>query len=111
MENEFYRPFRFVRGITADPYVCDLQVDVATPGYVLPRRVTVDVNNNRYVNIAAGDQCNAPMWQLSTFGLNAPTTEVGKQNIIRSWDYFSSILGQDINEEKYLGNILSICKW
>jgi Zn-dependent metalloprotease len=24
----------YVRGITADPFVCDLQIDVATPGYV-----------------------------------------------------------------------------
>ena len=46
----------FVRGITADPFVCDLQVDIATPGYVLPAGVTVDVNNNRYVNISAGDR-------------------------------------------------------
>lgn len=94
----------FVRGITADPFVCDLQVDIATPGYVLPAGVTVDVNNNRYVNISAGDRV-MPLCGVNTFGLNAPTTEVGKQNIIRSWDYFSSILGQDINEEKYLGNI------
>jgi hypothetical protein len=46
-----------------------------------------------------------PLCGVGTFGLNASTTEVGKRNIIRSWDYFSSVLGQDINEEKYLGNI------
>ena len=94
----------FVRGITADPFVCDLQVDIATPGYVLPTGVSVDVNNNRYVNISAGSQ-SMPLCGVGTFGLNASTTEVGKRNIIRSWDYFSSVLGQDINEEKYLGNI------
>ena len=44
----------FVRGITADPFVCDLQVDVATPGYVLPPGVTMDINKNQYVNISAG---------------------------------------------------------
>lgn len=94
----------FVRGITADPFVCDLQVDIATPGYVLPTGVSVDVNNNRYVNISAGSQ-SMPLCGVGTFGLNASTTEVAKRNIIRSWDYFSSVLGQDINEEKYLGNI------
>ena len=94
----------FVRGITADPFVCDLQVDVATPGYVLPPGVTMDINNNRYVNIAAGGQ-GMPLCGISTFGLNGPNTEVGKLNIIKTWDYFSSVLGQDINEEKYLGNI------
>ena len=94
----------FVRGITADPLVCDLQVDVATAGYVLPPGVTMDVNNNRYVNIAAGGQ-GMPLCGVNTFGLNTSTTEVGKVNIVRTWDYFSTVLGQDINEEKYLGNI------
>ena len=94
----------FVRGITADPFVCDLQIDVATPGYVLPPGVTMDTSNNRYVNISAGGQ-GLPLCGASTFGLNAPNAEVGKTNIIRTWDYFSSVLGQDINEEKYLGNI------
>jgi Zn-dependent metalloprotease len=97
----------FVRGITADPLVCDLQIDVATPGYVPPAGVTVDVNNKRFVNIASGAQ-GMPLCGVSTFGLNAPNTEVGKQNIIRTWDYFSSVLGQDINEEKYLGNIAPV---
>jgi len=94
----------FVRGITADPLVCDLQIDIVTPGYVLPPGVTMDINNNRYVNIASGGQ-GMPLCGVNTFGLNGPNTAVGKQNIIRTWDYFSSVLGQDINEEKYLGNI------
>lgn len=94
----------FIRGITADPLVCDLQIDVATPGYVLPAGVTMDVSNNRYVNIAVGGQ-GMPLCGVNTFGLNGPNTVVGKQNIIRTWDYFSTVLGQDINEEKYLGNV------
>lgn len=102
--NQVLSTLPFVRGITAEPFVCDLQVDIATPGYVLPAGVSVDVNNNRYVNISAGGQ-NMPLCGVGTFGLNAPSTEVGKQNIIRTWDYFNSVLGQDINEEKYLGNI------
>jgi hypothetical protein len=94
----------FLRGISADPFVCDLQVDVATPGYVLPPGVAIDASNNRYVNIASGGQ-GMPLCGVNTFGLNTPNTEVGKVNIVRTWDYFSTVLGQDINEEKYLGNI------
>ena len=93
----------FLRGITADPFVCDLQIDGATSGYVLPAGVMVDINNNRFVNIAGGGQA-LPLCGPNN-GLNSPNTEIGKQNIVRTWDYFSSVLGQDINEEKYLGNI------
>lgn len=97
----------FVRGITADPFVCDLQIDVSTPGYVLPPGVIRDSSNNRYVNISTAGQ-GMPLCGVSTFGLNGTNTEVGKQNIVRTWDYFSTVLGQDINEEKYLGNIAPI---
>ena len=94
----------FVRNITADPFVCDLQIDRTTPGYVPPSSVTIDGNGNRYVNLTPSEQ-GMPLCGLNTFGLNAPNAEVGKLNIIRTWDYFNSVLGQDINEEKYLGNI------
>ncbi len=97
----------FVRKITADPFVCDLQIDSATPGYVPPTGVTIDGNGNRYVNITPSAQ-GMPLCGVNTFGLNAPNAEVGKLNIIRTWDYFSSVLGQDINEEKYLGNIAPV---
>jgi Zn-dependent metalloprotease len=94
----------FVRGINTEPFVCDLQVDVATPGYVLPPGVTMDVNNNRYVNIAPGGQ-GMPLCGASTFGRAVASTEVAAAGIRRSWNYFSSVLGQDINEERFLGNI------
>lgn len=94
----------FVRGINTEPFVCDLQIDVATAGYVLPPGVTMDVNNNRYVNIAAGGQ-GMPLCGLNTFGRAVASTEVAAEGIRRSWNYFSSVLGQDINEERYLGNI------
>ena len=94
----------FVRGITAEPLVCDLQVDVATPGYVLPPGVTSDTNNKRYVNVTSSGQ-GMPLCGVNTSGLNGPNTEVGKLNISRTWDYFNSVLGQDINEERYLGNV------
>ena len=96
----------FVRGITEDPFVCDLQIEM-TLGYVPPVGVTVANNGDRYLNIASGGQ-GMPMCGLNTPGLNAPNATVGKLNIERTWDYFSSVLGQDINEEKYLGNIAPV---
>lgn len=94
----------FVRGITADPFVCDLQVDMSTPGYVLPPGVTADINRNRYVNVSLASQ-GLPLCGVNTSGLGVSSTDAGKQNIIRTWDYFNSVLGIDINEEEYLGNI------
>jgi len=96
----------FVRGITEDPFVCDLQIEM-TPGYAPPVGVTVANNGDRYVNIASGGQ-GMPLCGINTPGLNAPNTTVGKLNVVRTWDYFSSVLGQDINEEKYLGNIAPV---
>ena len=94
----------YVRGITADPFVCDLQIDVATPGYVLPTGVTSDSSNIRYLNISSSSQ-GIPLCGINTSGMGAPATAIGKTNIVRAWDFFNTVLGQDINEEKYLGNI------
>ena len=94
----------YIRGINTEPFVCDLQVDAATAGYVLPPGVTMDVNNNRYVNIAAGGQ-GMPLCGVNTFGRAVAGTEVAAEGIRRSWNYFFNVLGQDINEERYLGNI------
>ena len=94
----------YVRGINTEPFVCDLQVDPATAGYVLPPGVTMDVNNYRYVNIAAGGQ-GMPLCGANTFGRAVAGTEVAAEGIRRSWNYFFNVLGQDINEERYLGNI------
>ncbi len=94
----------FVRGITADPFVCDLQVDMSTPGYALPTGVTADINRNRYVNVSLASQ-GLPLCGVNTSGLGVPSTDTAKQNIIRTWNYFDSVLGIDINEEQYLGNI------
>ena len=93
----------FVRHISAEPFVCDLQVDM-TPGYVPPTGVTSDTSGNRFVNVSSSSQ-SLPLCGVNTSGQGVTTTEVGKQNINKTWDYFSSVLGQDINEEKYLGNI------
>jgi Zn-dependent metalloprotease len=92
----------FVRHISAEPFVCDLQVDM-TPGYVPPTGVT-STSGNRFVDISSSSQ-GLPLCGVNTSGQGVITTEVGKQNINKSWDYFNSVLGQDISEEKYLGNI------
>ena len=94
----------YVRGITADPFVCDLQVDMSTPGYVRPSGVTADINGNRFVNVSLISQ-GLPLCGVDTSGQGTLATEVGKENIIRTWNYFNSVLGIDINEEEYLGNI------
>jgi Zn-dependent metalloprotease len=93
----------FVRHISADPFICDLQVDM-TQGYNFPTGVTSDINGNRFVNVSSNSQ-GLPLCGVNTSGQGTTSTEVGKQNIIKAWDYFSSVLGQDISEEKYLGNI------
>lgn len=93
----------FVRHISAEPSVCDLQVDM-TQGYVPPTGVTSDTSGNRFVNVSSSSQ-GLPLCGVNTSGQGVITTEVGRQNINKSWDYFNSVLGQDISEEKYLGNI------
>ena len=101
----------YIRGINTEPFVCDLQVDVATPGYVLPPGVTMDATGNRYVNIAAGGQ-GMPLCGAATSGRLVsgtadvlPSTVIARDGIARTWNYFSTVLGQDINEERFLGNI------
>ena len=93
---------RFVRNITEDPFVCDLQFDVSSSLNVPPG--VVSNGTTRFINIASSTQ-SFPLCGLNTIGRNETSTEVGTQNIIRTWDYFKSVLGQDINEEKFLGNI------
>lgn len=91
----------FVRHISAEPFVCDLQVDW-TQGN--PPAGVTSASGNRFVDISSSSQ-GLPLCGVNTSGQGTTTTEVGKQNINKTWDYFSSVLGQDINEEKYLGNI------
>lgn len=93
----------FVRHISAEPFVCDLQVDPA-PEYILPTGVISDISGNRFVNVLSSP-LGLPLCGVNTSGQGVTATEVGKQNINKTWDYFSSVLEQDISEEKYLGNI------
>ena len=100
---------RFVRNITEDPFVCDLQYFDDSPLLNPPDEVSI-YRANRFIDTSSNAQ-SFPLCKFKTVGrLDSdgnpiPTTEVGSQNIKRSWDYFKTVLGQDINEEKYLGNI------
>jgi Zn-dependent metalloprotease len=66
--------------------------------------VTIDSSNKRYVNISSASQ-GMPLCGDQTSGLGTPATQVAQAGIERSWSYFNSVLGQDINEEIYLGNV------
>jgi hypothetical protein len=94
----------FVRHITAEPFVCDLQVDMSTPGYELPVGV-LEREGYWYVDNSQLLTRGYPLCGDNTFGKGAPTTEAANQNIVKTMQYFNSVLGQDISEEKYLGNI------
>jgi Zn-dependent metalloprotease len=94
----------FVRGINTEPFVCDLQVDIASENYVLPPGVTTGSRSNRFLNIDSNVP-GMPLCGANTSGLAVAGTELAADGIERTWNYFSSVLGQDINQEKYLGNI------
>lgn len=91
-----------VRRITAEPFVCDLQAaDTASPD--APTGVTIDSNQNRYLDVSPKRQ-TLPLCGVHTSGIMG-LDNLAAINIKRTWNYFSSVLNQDINEEKYLGNI------
>jgi Zn-dependent metalloprotease len=92
-----------VREINTEPFVCDLQVDMASENYVLPTGVTAGSRDNRFLNIDSDAQ-EMPLCGASTSGLGVAGTELADDGIERTWNYFKSVLGQDINQEKYLGN-------
>jgi ribosomal protein L20A (L18A) len=94
----------FVRGITTEPFVCDLQADPFDSEYELPPGVVTDVDENRYIDIS-GDTREFPLCGVNTLGRSAKSTATAIKNIERTWKYFESVLGQDITREKYLGNI------
>jgi hypothetical protein len=94
----------FMRGITTDPFVCDLQASTAESGYDMPIGVVTDVDNNQFVDIS-GQTREFPLCGVNTSGRAAESTTTASTNIERTWDYFESVLGQDITKERFLGNI------
>jgi len=92
-----------VRRITAEPFVCDLQAaDIGSPN--APTGLTIDLGQNRHLDIGPRRQ-TLPLCGVNTSGKSSNPNNLAAININRTWNYFSSVLGQDINEEKYLGNI------
>ena len=90
-----------VRGITAAPNVCEMQV---APGSA-PVAGVVALSNGKFgVNLGSGG-ASLPLCGINTPGLNAPESQIGITNITRSWDYYQAYLGLDLNDEKFLGNI------
>ena len=92
-----------VRGINSTPpFVCDLQqTDQSTTGvYVDP------VTNQKLLDVSAGNSV-LPLCVSDTLGRIQDPNNISITNIDRTWDYFNSVLGQDINEVKYLGNIVN----
>lgn len=89
-----------VRGITAEPLVCDLQSQVGDVA-----RGVVDISGSKFVNIGNGNS-TMPLCGVADAATQNEATVRAKTHINKTWDFFSS-LGLDINQEKYLGNISS----
>jgi len=91
----------FVRGINdAPPFVCDLQqTDQTTPGVFIDQQT-----NFKLLDITAGNSV-LPLCGQTTVGRVVDPASVAITNIDRTWSYFKSVLGQDINQVEYLGNV------
>jgi Zn-dependent metalloprotease len=90
----------YVRGINTEPFVCDLQqIDQTTPGLFIDPQT-----NYKQLDVTAANSF-LPLCGVNTVGRAVAGTEVAAEGIRRSWNYFVNVLGQDINEERYLGNI------
>ena len=93
----------FVRGINnTPPFVCDLQqTDETTLGVIIDQQT-----NHKLLNIFGGIS-ELPLCGQSTVGRIVDPSNVAIANIDRTWEYFNSVLGIDINKVEYLGNIVS----
>jgi Zn-dependent metalloprotease len=94
----------YIRGITTDPFVCDLQADSLDSDFEMPLGVVTDADDNRYIDVS-GQTREFPLCGVNTLGRSTRSTATAIKNIERTWKYFESVLGQDITKEKYLGNI------
>ena len=93
----------YVRGIDSAAFVCDLQkTDQSTEG------VLVDTKTNyKFLNITAGG-AGLPLCGVNTVGRVTNENHRAIVNIARARTFFDSVLGIDLAEEKYLGNISEI---
>ena len=90
-----------MRGVNnTAPFVCDLQqTDQNTPGVFVDQ-----VTNQKLLNVTSGNS-ELPLCGPTTAGIITDPANVSVVNIDRTWEYFYSVLGIDINKVDYLGNI------
>lgn len=103
---------RITRGITYQPNVCDLQAaslsDYAwqnsAAGVNLIQNLTVrktGVSYN-YIDTTTGLY---PLCGTKYAGANGPSAATAVANINTTWDFYKNVIGIDINDEVWLGNI------
>ncbi len=105
---------RIARGITFQPNVCDLQAaslaDYAgqnkTAGVELVQRITVRKTGLTY-NYIDTSTALFPLCGTNYVGANGPSADAAIKNINTTWDFYKNVIGIDINEELWLGNIAS----
>ena len=90
-----------IRGVNnTAPFVCDLQqADQNTPGVFVDQ-----VTNQKLLNVTIGNSV-LPLCGPTTSGYIADPANVAVVSIDRTWEYFYSVLGIDINQVEYLGNV------
>jgi|GEM_PF-1319618 len=98
---------RIARHITYTPNVCDLQSavasDYATQNTALGTSNLVrKAGNLTYIN-SFGEVY--PLCGYNYSGVNTPSSTTALANIGSTWSYFKDVLGVDINDEEWLGNI------
>jgi len=98
-----------VHHITYTPNICDLQSAVpseyATQSTALGSTGLVRSHNNHLVINAVGDLY--PLCGTAYTGRNTPSSVTALNNINATWNFYKNVIGIDINEEKWLGNISS----
>jgi len=96
-----------VHHITYTPNVCDLQSAVpseyATQSTALGSTGLVRSHSNHMVINAVGDLY--PLCGTAYTGRNTPSSVTALGNINATWNFYKNVIGIDINEEKWLGNI------
>ena len=95
------------RHITYTPNVCDLQSaspsDYSAQSVALGSSGLIRVRGGyMYINSVGNAY---PLCGINYAGRNTPSSAKALANIDSTWRYFKSVLGVDINAEKWLGNI------
>ena len=93
----------YVREIDSAAFVCDLQkADQSTAGVLIDTQTS-----DKFLDITAGG-AGLPLCGVNTVGRVTNENHRAIVNISRARTFFDSVLGLDLAEEKYLGNISEI---